>query len=157
MGRIFGISCKSLVSICLVTTLTNLKLPEGRCQTSKLRIPNLCFFFFFQNHGYFRPPISRNISGCDSRNWYSFRCEKFILSDHQTEIKTIQSKIEALQQKRDEELGGRLVELEADLSGKEKNAVKLEASLKATRDELKQEERKKKQIEKGMTSVRFLS
>jgi hypothetical protein len=46
-----------------------------------------------------------------------------------------------------------LEELESDLSSKEKAAVKVEAALKATKDNFKQEERKKTQITKGMNSV----
>lgn len=58
-----------------------------------------------------------------------------------------------LQTQRNVELGGKLEELESELKGKETNAVQIEASLKSIKDNVRQEEKKKKNIEKGMASV----
>ena len=69
-------------------------------------------------------------------------------------IKKIIEHIENLQRIRDEELGGRLEELETELSGKEKAAVTVESALKASKDNVKQEEKKRAQINRGIASVR---
>lgn len=76
--------------------------------------------------------------------------------DGEQEIQRIQSRIEELQRRRSEELGCKLEQMEEDLASKEKNAVKTDSSLKAVKDNMKQEEKKKNQIHKGMTSVRNL-
>ena len=69
-------------------------------------------------------------------------------------IASILEHIESLQRLRDEELGGRLDDLEKELSEKEKAAVAEESKLKATKDNVKQEEKKRAQINKGINSVR---
>ena len=61
--------------------------------------------------------------------------------------------IKALEKQRDEELGGRLTELEESLKGKEKENLKADSTLKAFKDNKKQEEKKMTQIQKGMTTV----
>lgn len=67
-------------------------------------------------------------------------------------MKHIGKDIEELQRQRDEELGGQLENLEAELAEKEKSAMKIEASLKAVLDNVKQEQRKTNQIIKGMNT-----
>lgn len=69
------------------------------------------------------------------------------------EMTVVKARIEELQRHRDTELGGRLEELESDLSTKEKSSLKVEAALKVVKDNVKQEERKKNQIKKGMGTV----
>ena len=65
---------------------------------------------------------------------------------------TITNNIKELQRQRDEELGGQLENLEVELADKEKSAMKTEATMKAVQDNIKQEERKKNQIIKGMNT-----
>ena len=63
--------------------------------------------------------------------------------------------IETLETRRDEELGGRLTELEENLKEKEKEHLKADSTLKAVKDNKKQEEKKIAQITKGMNTVSF--
>ncbi len=66
---------------------------------------------------------------------------------------SIAERIQSLQQIRDGELGGKLEELEKDLVTAEKAVVTTESALKAVKDNIKGEEKKRTQIQKGMTSV----
>ena len=61
-------------------------------------------------------------------------------------------KIEDLQKQRDEELGGKLSELEAALKEREKETMKAESAMKANTDTKKQEEKKRQQIIRGINS-----
>ena len=61
--------------------------------------------------------------------------------------------IQTLETRRDEELGGRLTELEENLKEKEKEHLKADSTLKAVKDNKKQEEKKIAQITKGMNTV----
>ena len=63
--------------------------------------------------------------------------------------------IETLETRRDEELGGRLTELEENLKEKETEHLKADSTLKAVKDNKKQEEKKIAQITKGMNTVSF--
>ena len=63
--------------------------------------------------------------------------------------------IQTLETRRDEELGGRLTELEENLKEKEKEHLKADSTLKAVKDNKKQEEKKIAQITKGMNTVSF--
>jgi structural maintenance of chromosome 2 len=78
------------------------------------------------------------------------------IADGEEQVKAIQAHVRELQRQRDEELGGRLEELESRLSAKEKSAAKAETALKTSKDNKKQEEKKRVQIEKGMNTVSFL-
>lgn len=65
------------------------------------------------------------------------------------QIQDISQRIEDLQKQRDQEQGGKLETLEKELKDKEKDAIKVESSLKSVKDSRKQEEKKKQQIIKG--------
>ncbi|XP_040571825.2 LOW QUALITY PROTEIN: structural maintenance of chromosomes protein 2-like [Lepeophtheirus salmonis] len=66
------------------------------------------------------------------------------------EIKKIAERIITLEKERDEELGGKLEELEEALKNKSNNCMKLEASLKSLLDNKKLEAKKCQQIQRGM-------
>ncbi len=74
------------------------------------------------------------------------------VEDGEGEIKSIQARIEELQQKRDGELGGRLQELNEEASKKGSAVQSLENDIKVVKDNARQEEKKKAQIVKGMNS-----
>jgi len=60
--------------------------------------------------------------------------------------------VEELHKLLEGELGGRLDQLEKDLSDREKTSVTLESSMKAVKDNAKGEEKKRAQIQRGMDS-----
>ena len=62
------------------------------------------------------------------------------------------NQIAELQRTRDEELGGKLQELELALKEREKETVKAELALKGNNDSKKQEEKKKQQIARSINS-----
>ena len=62
------------------------------------------------------------------------------------------SQIAELQRTRDEELGGKLQELELALKEREKETMKAESALKANNDSKKQEEKKKQQITRSINT-----
>merc|ERR1711997_248020 len=64
----------------------------------------------------------------------------------------MQRKMEDLQKLRDEELGGKLSDLEAALKEREKETMKAESAMKANTDTKKQEEKKRQQIIRGINS-----
>ncbi|XP_071521625.1 structural maintenance of chromosomes protein 2 [Panulirus ornatus] len=72
------------------------------------------------------------------------------ISNGVREIKELDNHITQLQQIRDNETGGRLLELEKRLKEKEKAEAKLSASLKNLKETLKAEEKKKLQLEKSL-------
>ncbi|XP_047490218.1 structural maintenance of chromosomes protein 2-like [Penaeus chinensis] len=72
------------------------------------------------------------------------------ISDGAREVKELDNQIIQLQQLRDNETGGRLQELEKILKEKEKAEVKLSAALKNLKENIKAEEKKKKQLEKSL-------
>ncbi len=74
------------------------------------------------------------------------------IREGENRVKEIQERLGELQRQRDEELGGSLGQAEKEHSEKEKEVVKSEAALKAVKDNKRQEEKKKKQIEKGRNS-----
>ena len=75
------------------------------------------------------------------------------LLDSDTLIDQLKVKIVHLEKQRDEELGGRLNELEDELKDSEKSNLKAETNLKAEKDLKKQNEKKVTQIQKGMSTV----
>ena len=75
------------------------------------------------------------------------------LLDGDTLIDQLKVKIVHLEKQRDEELGGRLNELEDELKDSEKSNLKAETNLKAEKDLKKQNEKKVTQIQKGMSTV----
>ena len=74
-----------------------------------------------------------------------------------THIEEFRANIARLEQQRDEELGGRLTELEDGLKDAEKANIKSESQLKGEKDNKKQDEKKIAQLEKEMVTVRNLS
>ena len=62
--------------------------------------------------------------------------------------------IARLEKQRDEELGGRLTELEDNLKDTEKANIKSESQLKGEKDNKKQDEKRITQLEKEMAMVR---
>ena len=74
-----------------------------------------------------------------------------------THIEEFRANITRLEQQRDEELGGRLTELEDGLKDAEKANIKSESQLKGEKDNKKQDEKKIAQLEKEMATVRNLS
>jgi len=74
------------------------------------------------------------------------------VEEGEKEIGRIHTRVEELHRLREGELGGKLDELERVLSEREKTAVTLESSIKATRDSAKGEEKKMMQIRKGLDS-----
>ncbi len=80
-----------------------------------------------------------------------------MLTDGEATIEEYGVNIKRLEKQRDEELGGRLTELEETLKEKEKENMKAESNLKAVKDNKKQEEKKMTQIQKGMNTVRSVS
>ena len=79
---------------------------------------------------------------------------KQMFSDGEGFIEELGENIKTLEKQRDEELGGRLTELECNLKEKEKDNLKAETNLKTVKDNKKQEEKKMTQIQKGMNTVR---
>ncbi len=71
------------------------------------------------------------------------------------EIVDHSQKIEELQRQRDEEQGGHLEKLDAELKEKEKDAMKADTNLKSVKDSVKQEEKKKQQIIRGRNTVSY--
>ena len=67
-------------------------------------------------------------------------------------IAEMTSQIAELQRTRDEELGGKLQELELALKEREKETMKAESALKANNDSKKQEEKKKQQITRSINT-----
>ena len=67
-------------------------------------------------------------------------------------IAEMTNQIAELQRTRDEELGGKLQELELALKEREKETVKAELALKGNNDSKKQEEKKKQQIARSINS-----
>ena len=67
-------------------------------------------------------------------------------------IAEMTSQIAELQRTRDEELGGKLQELEFALKEREKETMKAESALKANNDSKKQEEKKKQQITRSINT-----
>lgn len=67
-------------------------------------------------------------------------------------IAEMTSQIAELQRTRDEELGGKLQELELALKEREKETMKAESALKANNDSKKQEEKKKQQIARSINT-----
>lgn len=74
------------------------------------------------------------------------------ITDGENQIVEIVENVKRLEKQRDEELGGRLTELEAVLKAKEQENIKTENSLKSVKDSKKQEERKLAQINRGMNT-----
>jgi len=72
------------------------------------------------------------------------------ITDGAIEVKELENQIIQLQQIRDNETGGKLKELEANLKEKEKAEVKVSASLKNLKETVKAEEKKRKQLEKSL-------
>jgi len=72
------------------------------------------------------------------------------------QMKAMEAKVQELQRARDEELGGKLKELEAEAKECEKATLKLDAEIKARSDGKKQEEKKRTQILMGINSDRKL-
>jgi len=68
------------------------------------------------------------------------------------QIAEMTNQITELQKRRDEELGGKLNELEAALKERDKDTMKAESSLKANNDTKKQEEKKRQQIVRGINT-----
>ena len=64
------------------------------------------------------------------------------------EIEELESAIKELERARDTEMGGELEQRETFLKEKEKEEAKVSSTLKTLKDNIKQEERKKKGIEK---------
>ena len=77
-----------------------------------------------------------------------------MLLDGEGFIGELGENIKKLEKQRDEELGGRLTELEGGLKEKEKENLKAETNLKTVKDIKKQEEKKITQIQRGMNTVR---
>ena len=71
---------------------------------------------------------------------------------NEEQIAEMRRKIEDLQKRRDEELGGKLSDLEAALKEREKETMKAESAMKANTDTKKQEEKKRQQIIRGINS-----
>ena len=67
-------------------------------------------------------------------------------------IAEMTNQIAELQRTRDEELGGKLQELELALKEREKETMKAESALKANNDSRKQEEKKKQQIARSINT-----
>ena len=67
-------------------------------------------------------------------------------------IAEMTNQIAELQRTRDEELGGKLQELELALKEREKETMKAESALKANNDSKKQEEKKKQQIARSINT-----
>ena len=68
------------------------------------------------------------------------------------QIADMTNQIAELQKKRDEELGGKLTELEAALKERDKDTMKAESASKANNDAKKQEEKKRQQIVRGINT-----
>merc|ERR1712223_268695 len=71
---------------------------------------------------------------------------------NEEQIAEMRRKIEDLQKRRDDELGGKLSDLEAALKEREKETMKAESAMKANTDTKKQEEKKRQQIIRGINS-----
>jgi hypothetical protein len=75
--------------------------------------------------------------------------------DGETSIEEIRANIVRLEKQRDDELGGRLTELENELSVREKEHMKAQTALEAAKDNKKQEEKKRGQTQRGLNSVSY--
>ncbi|RXG57275.1 Structural maintenance of chromosomes protein 2 [Armadillidium vulgare] len=70
--------------------------------------------------------------------------------DGESRVKELENQIVQLQQIRDQETGGRLHELEAELKAKEKVEVKASAALKNLKETLQTDQKQLKQLEKSL-------
>ena len=73
-----------------------------------------------------------------------------MLKQGEEELAEIDVAIKELERARDNEIGGQVSEKEELLKEKEKQEAKASSALKTLKDNVKQEEKKKKQIEKGL-------
>jgi len=71
---------------------------------------------------------------------------------YEQQIREIGEQLAELQRARDQELGGRLKEVEAEAKEKDKETLKIDADIKANNDAKKQEDKKRNQIVKGMNT-----
>ncbi|XP_054275835.1 structural maintenance of chromosomes protein 2 [Macrosteles quadrilineatus] len=72
------------------------------------------------------------------------------IEDSNKEMSDIDGKIEELRQIRDAETGGKLADLEKELSEREKEEAKAVAKMKSGKENVASEEKKKKQLEKSL-------
>merc|ERR1712224_1195511 len=74
-----------------------------------------------------------------------------LLKQGEEEMAEIEVAIRELERARDNEIGGQVSEKEDALREKEKHEAKVTSALKTLKDNVKQEDKKKKQIEKGLS------
>jgi len=76
---------------------------------------------------------------------------QILIKQGEEEIAEIDVAIKELERARDNEIGGQVAEKEGLLREKEKQEAKVTSALKTLKDNVKQEDKKKKQIEKSLT------